>query len=81
VVWQVVVVPTEQGSNPGIAPKKKKPRCARWLVAVCRRPRLRCMRRPGLRILPAQVRFGPMGMGQGSGGCLGRGHTVPSLLN
>jgi len=36
---------------------KKKPRCARWLGLLRRRPRLRLL---------AQVRFGPCEHGQGS---------------
>ena len=53
-VWLVVVVPSDQCLDPGIAPKKKTP--PRWLVAV-------------VRFQQATVQFGlaHIGMGQSTG--------------
>jgi len=67
VVWLVVVVPSDQCLDPGIAPKKKK-KTPRWLVAV-------------VRFQQATVQFGlaHIGMGQSTGFFLGRGCTVSQL--
>jgi len=66
VVWLVVVVPSDQCLDPGIAPKKKK------------KPSLAC----GCGAFPAgygAVRFGPYRHGSEYGVFLGRGCTVSQL--
>jgi hypothetical protein len=73
-----VVVP-DQGSNPGIAPKKTL-RCARWLVAV-----VRCWRRlraTGFRIFVECL--GTLGkdtktLGKSFAETLSKGHSVANI--
>jgi len=76
-----LVVPTSQGSNPGICTQNNPPRCARWLGLLRRWPRLRCAA-PAcvLRWSPAQVQFVPCGHGTGFRGGFSTG-VLRSLLN
>ncbi|XP_025811491.1 uncharacterized protein LOC112889188 isoform X3 [Panicum hallii] len=80
-VWLVVVVPTDQGSNPGIAPKKNPLAvlAGLWLWCVAG-PGYGAVRRPGLRYTPAQVRFGLYGHGPGFGDFSRPGSYGPFLI-
>jgi hypothetical protein len=79
-MWLVVVVPTDQGSNPGIAPKKSPSLCS--LACGCGAfPAQATVRCAGLGNGIRQPKFSlaHMGMGQGSGVFLAR--VIRSLLN
>jgi len=80
-VWRSLVVPTSQGSNPGICTQNNPPRCARWLGLLRRWPRLRCAA-PAcvLRWSPAQVQFVPCGHGTGFRGVSRPGSYGPFLM-
>ena len=74
-------MPTGQGSNPGIC-TQNKPRCARWLGLLRRRPRLRCAVPACVLQWSHRSKFGLalMGMGPGSKGFLDRGSYGSFLM-